>query len=64
MGVYIDVSGRILLASPLSVITWFEALFDVLDSDWEAPGSYYLACMAVYSIIAYIILTLRQRAEP
>lgn len=36
-------------------------IFDVLDADWEAPGIYYLVCMAVYSIIAYIILTSRQR---
>ncbi len=36
-------------------------IFEALDTDWEAPGSYYLAWMAVYSIIAYVILTLRQR---
>jgi hypothetical protein len=36
-------------------------IFDALEADWEAPGNYYLAWMMVFSIVAYIILTLRQR---
>lgn len=34
--------------------------FEVLEPDWEAPGSYYLTWMLVYSILAYVIFTLRQ----
>jgi hypothetical protein len=36
-------------------------IFNPLDTDWEAPGIYYLVWMMVYSIIAYVVFTLRQR---